>query len=284
MLKIKTPFIALVFLGLILTSWGSFAEDFKVQRVPLSFRPGPKLGVIANALVEGQKLPLLVDTGAAGHDLDYGIVQKLKIHQGRIGSGSTPNGDIQTIDIGTVHIQIDGTPIDLHDTITVKNAQGGLADDGIFGLISPPKLAVGKLVVLDLAEPALYFVKSVPKSIPQWLRSNFKNVDFDEVARVPAAPYVEIVNVETKPFGPLKMTLDSGAVTSYFYSDAQFDLSNPVTIRLQKHECITRMAVVRPTSAPGHQNHLLGMDCLRGKILAFPPAGDSSTWIGWPRK
>jgi|GEM_PF-5349317 len=250
----------------------------------LQFRPGPKLGVTAATTIKGKVFPLLIDTGAAGHDLDYSLIEKLKLPLGRTGAGSTPEGDIQTIDLGSIKVQVDGVNLLLDNAITVKDEPGGLIADLIFGLISPQRLASDKLVVVDLAEPALYLVSPIPTDVKAWLAKTFTSYDFDEVPLLEADPFVEMVVAETRPFGKISMTVDSGALKSYIYSDLKVDPTATVKIRINKHECLTQSAFIRPLNEPGHQNHLLGMDCLRGKVLAYLPPAHRSFFFGWPLK
>lgn len=176
---------------------------------------------------------------------------------------------------------IDGFPLELRDTITVKNEKGGLDDDAIYGLLSPSAFAMNRLVVLDLKTPMLYLVSPVPKDIPKWLAEQFNPFVFDEIQRLPAAPYVETIKVKAGALGEIVMTVDSGATTTNIYSDLSPDKIRPFNLTFGKHTCTTNSARLRPMDSPGNRNHLLGMDCLRGKILAIPPAGNSSIWIGW---
>ncbi len=111
-----------------------------------------------------------------------------------------------------------------------------------------------------------------------------KKMMFDEVPRVSGRPYVEIIDAKVDKIGNVKMTVDSGATTTNIYSNFKFENSNPISIRILKNTCLTSAARVRPTSDPGHENHLLGMDCLVGKILVLPPPNFKKIYIGWPKK
>ncbi|MEK7071155.1 MAG: hypothetical protein AAB966_05070 [Patescibacteria group bacterium] len=276
----------LIFLGLILSSSLCIASEFNVQKFPLTFRSGDRAGVFGKFRIQDKDYSLLIDSGASGHGLNYKLVKKMKLALGKTGEGSTPHGDIHIIHIGTIHTQINGKPLDLRDAITVKNDPGDLSleKDGIWGTVSPSALADDKLAVLDLAKPAMYLIYPVPKNIMGWLMGKYSDFDFDELPRVSGRPYVEMIETTVDDLGNLKMTVDSGATTTNIYSDSIGDSSKPISIWIQKHRCSTPMARIRSIGSPGHQNHLLGMDCLQGKILVFPPTNLQMLWIGWPKK
>jgi len=162
----------------------------------------------------------------------------------------------------------------------VKGEQGGLADDSIFGLLSVSRFAKNKLAILDLNTPSMVLVDPIPKDVNTWLIKNFPGFDFEKISREPDQVYVEKIKVKTSSFGSLTMTVDSGATVTNIYSDLPWKEFHPVEIKTKKFKCNTRSARIRPLNSPGNQNHLLGMDCLRDRILVFPPAGDSFLWIG----
>ncbi len=279
MKSMKTFILVIMFFNSCL----SFASNVSVQKFQLMFRPGERAGVLGKFTIQGKNYWMLIDSGASGHSLNYKLVQKLKLTLGKTGQGSTPYGDIQIIHVGNVQVQLDGKRLDLRSTITVKDSEGdmSLEKDDIWGLISPSVLAANKLVVLDLIDPAMYVIDPVPKNILGWLNKKYRSTEFEEHRRVSGRPYVEIIETMTDLFGKLKMTVDSGATTTNIYSDSPFDNSKPLSIRFAKHFCSTRNARIRPTTSPGHLNHLLGMDCLRGKILVLPPHEYPRLWIGF---
>jgi hypothetical protein len=240
---------------------------------------------VANVELNGQRFPLLVDTGSSAHVLSPQILKKLGFALKAPVKGSTPYGPAKLAELGDLQVKIGGLKIPLSDCLAeTESSPGGLESDGIYGLLSPPKLAVGALVVLDLREPALIVVRPAPKNIPLWLKQKFPQSSFDEVPRLnEKAGYQEIILVKSEIFGDLQMFLDTGATTTNIYSERPFDSSKPLKLEIQNHQCVTSGARIRPLSSPQTQ-HLLGMDCLQGKILAFGPAGSASVWIGWPEK
>ncbi len=258
-------------------------DGYDVQKIHLSFRPGNSPGVLANVSIKGKAYQFLIDTGASGHFVHEELVRELQIKQIGVSQGSTPYGDIQTILLEPQETVIDQIPILLTDSITVFNEpSNGLKEAGIYGLLSPPKLAIDALVVLDHSEPALYIVKPVPMEPTKWLEQYYRDFTFEEVPRVnDPNPYRELLAATSDIFGDLTMTLDSGATTTIIYSDKVVNPRQNLSIKVKNFRCNTNRAIVRPTGSPGHGNHLLGMDCLIGKILAFAPMDSQYVWIGW---
>ncbi len=70
---------------------------------------------------------MLIDSGASGHGINYTLAQKLKLPLGKVGEGSTPYGDIQTIHVGDIQTQVNGVSLNLRDVITAKNSPGDIS-------------------------------------------------------------------------------------------------------------------------------------------------------------
>ncbi|MGZ3796966.1 MAG: aspartyl protease family protein [Pseudobdellovibrionaceae bacterium] len=262
------------------------ANGYDIQKFHLTSRTGNTPGVLANIAIKGKSYQFLVDTGASGHFIHEDLVKDLQIKQLGGSQGSTPYGDFQTTLLENIDVVIDHTLMPLTDSITVFNeAPNGLKEAGIYGLLSPPKLAVGALVILDHFEPALYLVRPVPADPLKWLQQAYPDIIMEEVNRViDPNPYRELIGVKSDIFGDLTMTLDSGATTTIIYSDKVVDPKKGISLKIGNFGCRTHRAQVRSIHSPGHGNHLLGMDCLSDKILAFAPMGTQHLWIGWIKR
>ena len=199
--------------------------------------------------------------------------------------GSSPYGIVHMTQIDDMDTKINGIAIRLTGNLSDDLGRSGLKQAGPAGILSPQVLAVNAVVVLDIVEPALYIVKPVPKDVARWLAQTFTTHAFEAIQRLDdvRGPR-EIVRAKTDVLGDINMFVDSGATNTDLYTEKQIDSSRSISIRIGRHECQTRV-VVHPIKSPlpGGAN-LLGMDCLKGKILAFGPPGTSVIWMGWPKK
>jgi hypothetical protein len=257
------------------------------QKFPLLFRNANTPGLIAMVSVGAKHFQFLIDTGASAHSLSATLAKQFQAaHDGLQDdgvSGTTPYGPVRMSRLGSVPISIGGRQIKLQDVLgETAQSPGGLEEAGIMGVLSPAKLADHALVIIDAAEPALYLISPAPVDILNWVQARFKNFDFDPVPRLEKDSYRETVLASTDQFGPLPMFVDTGATTSHIYSTTQTTSDAPVSIGIGSHKCRTSKVLIHSSSGRSPPSHLLGMDCLGGKILVLAPKGQPLLWIGWP--
>jgi len=253
-----------------------------IAKIPLSFRDPQKPGLVAEVVIKGQKFRFLIDTGASAHSIDRKVAEALGFSSAGDVQSSTPYGPGELAHLGDVNIKVGSLPLILEGALSTPDDPGGLVSDGISGVISPPRLSTHSFVVVDLKAPALYFVQASPQNIWKWLENEFSGFDFDELNRLEPNSFQETIKVRSKEFGSLQMFIDTGATTTILHAKESSTSPKLMSLGIGHHQCETRNARILPLNPEVKQN-LLGMDCLRNKILVFGPPSLPMVWMGWPK-
>lgn len=240
------------------------------------------------ASVGGMPTRLILDTGASDHLLMLALTDVLGMPRTAAEPGSDHAGaSIESFDLGEVATEIAGQAVTLHGAISIEGP-APFAGWGIGGILSAHRLDPHATLVLDLAHDTLLLVTG--EDIDDWLRGRYARMRALTLPRVPAETVQTFAAVE--PFDPVVVMLDTGSGDTAFARSAVPGLSGAPPVAMgravggdelygaQVRDQVLRfgddtfpIAVMSIEEQPPreHGEGLIGMDVLRGTVLAVSP-------------
>ena len=266
---------------------------------PITFETseGTTHSPLVNAVVNGVTTRLILDTGATDHLLTMDVCEaaNLATEPGEPGTDST-GSSVPSWLAREVTVRVGEIELDLPEVIVIDTPPP-FRSRGLGGALSPQHLRPGTYAVLDLsASPIAALVRAndvdawLAESYPGWRALRLPAVDGDGTVLVEAA---------IDSFPPVVVMLDTGAKTTYAARTAVPGLGEGGVRRSTGRgvggtesfgvDVPGRVLHVGDASLPfdlviaehdlGIAGCVVGMDVLRGTVLAVGPPGSPVRWL-----
>jgi Aspartyl protease len=266
---------------------------------PITFETneGTTHSPLVHAVVNGVGTRLVLDTGASDHILTMDVCEaaNLATEPGEPGTDST-GSSVPSWQAREVTIRIGELELALAEVIAIDTPPP-FRSRGIGGTLSPQHLRPGASAVLDLsADPVATLVPA--EDLDAWLAETYPG---RRAIRLPAfdGDGTVLVEMAIDSFPPIIMMLDTGARTTYAARTAVPGLGDDGVRRSTGRgvggteafgvDVPGRVLHVGDASLPvdlviaehdlGLPGCVVGMDVLRGTVLAVGPPGSSVRWL-----
>ena len=269
------------------------------MQVPITFETaeGTTHAPLVHAVVNGVATRLILDTGASDHLLTMDVCEaaNLATEPGEPGTDST-GSSVPSWQAREVTIRIDAMELTLAEVIAIE-APPPFRSGGMGGTLSPQRLRPGTCAVLDLsASPDATLVPA--DEVDRWLAQTYPGW---RTIRLPAidGDGTVLVEMAIDSFPSMVMMLDTGAKMTYAARTAVPGLGEGGVRRSTGHgvggtesfgvDVPGRMLHAGDASLPfdlviadhdlGIPGCVVGMDVLRGTVLAVGPPGSPVRWL-----
>ena len=267
--------------------------------VPITFETaeGTTHSPLVNAVVNGVGTRLILDTGTTDHILTMDVCEaaNLATEPGEPGTDST-GSSVPSWQAREVTIRIGEMELALAEVIVIDTPPP-FRSRGLGGALSPQRLRPGAYAVLDLsASPVATLVTA--DDLDAWLAESYPG---RRTVRLPAVDGDGTVLVEMAidAFPPVVMMLDTGARTTYAAPTAapglgeggvrrstgrgvggseSFGVDVPGRV-LHVGDAALPVNLVIAEHDLGIPGCVVGMDVLRGTVLAVGPPGSPVRWL-----
>jgi hypothetical protein len=269
------------------------------MQVPITFETaeGTTHAPLVHAVVNGVATRLILDTGASDHLLTMDVCEaaNLATEPGEPGTDST-GSSVPSWQAREVTVRIGEIELALAEVIAIETPPP-FRSGGMGGTLSPQRLRPGTYAVLDLsASPVATLVRAddvdgwLAESYPGWRTIRLPAVDGDGTVQVEAA---------IDSFAPVITMLDTGAKMTYAARGAMpglgeggvrrstgrgvggtesFGVDVPGRV-LHAGDATLPVDLVIAEHDLGSPGCVVGMDVLRGTVLAVGPPGSPVRWL-----
>ena len=279
------------------TSHGDHVSVLHAEPITFETNDGTTHSPLVHAAVNGLGTRLILDTGATDHLLTTDLCEaaNLATEPGEPGTDST-GSSVPSWQVREVTVRIGEVELALAEVIAI-DAPPPFRSGGIGGTLSPQRLRPGAYAVLDLsASPVVTLVTAddvdgwLADSYPGWRALRLPAVDGDGTVLIEAA---------IDSFRPVITMLDTGAKTTYAAQAAvpglgkggvrrstgrgvggteAFGVDVPGRV-LHVGDAALPVNLVIAEHDLGIPGCVVGMDVLRGTVLAVGPPGSPVRWL-----
>lgn len=268
-------------------------------RTPITFDVGKRdvHSPMVEASVLNVRTKLILDTGSTAHVFTNELVRRAGLEMTPAEPGTDHVGQpVESWDIGQVPIRLQETELQLQEVVSF-DGPAPFEKWGIGGFLAPQELSTSAWVVIDLVGDTLTLLDGDESSIKNWLRSEFPTLHLMSLQRLERES-VQIMASIT-PFGGEGPTmLNTGSSGTEIARNtvpglhgtasegAGFGLSGAEvageevadqTLLVGDAQLRVPNLLVREVMPPEHPPAQIGMDLLRGTVLAIGPA--SVLWL-----
>lgn len=247
--------------------------------------------------IRGKMTKLILDTGSTDHVLTIEMANKVGLKSEPAEPGTDHAGEpVPSWSLGEVAIQMEGKELLLRKAQAIKGP-APFEGWGVGGFLSPQNLHASAFTVIDLVGNRLFLVDGNSHELAAWLKARYPTLHMLKLKRSPGK--TALVRASIEPFAAVVTMLNTGGRQTEFARSSVPTLrgANPDTLgagvsgtqvtgeevkgqmlRVGDARLPVPALLVRGTMKPPFG--LVGMDCLRGTVLAISAsANEPAYWL-----
>lgn len=236
---------------------------------------------------------LILDTGSTAHVFTLDLAARARLESRPTDPGTDHTGaTVSSWLLGDVAIDLSGFTIELRSVQAIEGPPQFIGW-GIGGFLSPQALHPSASVVIDLVRNRLALIECDEFALAAWLKERFPTLHLLSIKRVPGEGVRILVSIE--PYGSVVAMLNTGTpdtevarsalpgIRGTEVSETGFGVSGAEVTGAQVTNRVLRVDEVnfpvpvlflRDEMPPEHPDAQIGMDVLRGTVLAISPYVD----------